>query len=69
VLAVIALWVSFGVHTFFTFFALCACWGLILYMIADRAQVQYAIKCLIEFPEVFNRAIAEDRIMILRRDQ
>ncbi len=67
-IAFVAFWFFFGIHSYYTFFALCALWGLMFFMIADNAEKDYAIQCLIEHPAVFNDAIARNRIMIIRKD-
>jgi hypothetical protein len=47
-------------------------WQLIgrrtLFMMADNAEKVYAMQSLIEHPEVFDDAIARNRIMIIRKD-
>jgi hypothetical protein len=67
-IASIASWLGFGIHSYYTFFALSALWGLMLFMIADNAEEEYAMQSLIENPEVFEDAIAQNRIMIVRKD-
>ena len=61
-------WLCFGVHSYYTFFALCALWGLMLFMMADNAEREYAMQSLIEHLGVFEDAIARNRIMITRKD-
>lgn len=67
-IASVVSWFFFGIHSCYTFFALCALWGLMLFMIADNAEREYAMQCLIEHSEVFEDAIARNRIMIIRKD-
>jgi hypothetical protein len=42
-------------------------WGRFFFEVADGAQNHYAMESLIENPELFNEAIADKRIVILRR--
>lgn len=67
-IASVVSWLCFGIHSYYTFFALCALWGLMLFMMADNAEREYATQSLIEHPEVFEDAIARNRIMIIRKD-
>jgi hypothetical protein len=66
-LACLALWFREGVHNLWTFFSLCALWGYTLFQMADNAQTEYAMQSLIEDPGLFSKAIAEKRIMVVRR--
>ena len=68
-IAFVASWLSFGFHNHFTFFALCALWGLMLYMIADNAEQEYATQSLVQNPELFAAAIAQNWIMIVRKNE
>jgi hypothetical protein len=61
-------WVGFGIHSNWTFFVLAALWGLVLFMIADNAEKEYAMQSLVENPAVFEDAIAQNKIMIIRKD-
>jgi hypothetical protein len=67
-IASVVCWLCFGIHSYYTFFALCALWGLILFMIADNAEKEYAMQSLIENRDVFEDAIARDRIMVVQKD-
>ncbi len=67
-IASVVFWLYFGIHSYYTFFAFCALWGLMLFMIADNAEREYAMQSLVEHPEVFEDAIAQSRIMIVRKD-
>lgn len=66
-LACIVFWVSKGIHNYFTFFSLSALWGCMLFQMAEGVQTEYAMQSLIESPELFNEAIAQNKIMIVRR--
>jgi hypothetical protein len=58
---------SKGIHNYYPFFIVSALWGYGLFVLADRAQNRFAMKTLIENPEVFRRAIVAKRIMIVRQ--
>jgi len=60
---------GFSFHQYITFFFFCAAWGYLFFQLAESTQNEYALQSLIERPEVFDRAIAEHRIMILRKEQ
>lgn len=60
-------WFSIGIHNYFTFFLLCAFWGLLFYQIADHVQGEYAMQSLVEDSKLFNMAIADRRILIVRK--
>lgn len=64
----VVFWVFKGVHNYFTFFSLSLLWGCMLFQMAEEAQREYAAQSLIESPELFNAAIAHNKIMIIRRD-
>jgi hypothetical protein len=66
-LVFVIFWVIKGIHNYFTFFLLCAMWGCFFFQVADGAQNHYAMESLIENPELFNKAIADKRIVIVRR--
>jgi len=66
-LGCIVLWLSAGIHNPFTFFALCALWGCVLFQIAESCQQEYALQCLCESSELFDRAIERQRIVVIRR--
>lgn len=61
------LWFRFGIHSHVTFFALCGLWGLVLLMIADNAEKEYAMRSLVEHRGVFEDAIAKSRILVVRK--
>jgi len=68
VIASVGSWLSFGIHSHFTFFAVSALWGLTLFMIADNAQQEYAMQALVESPALFEDAVARGRIMVVQKD-
>lgn len=65
-LAVVLFWSVFGIHNYFTYYSICALWGLWMVMMAERVESNYALMSLVENESVFN--LAKDRIMIVRRD-
>ena len=54
-------------HAEFTAGAQSGIMGFKCFELAESTQNQYALQSLIERPDVFNRAISEQRIMILRK--
>jgi hypothetical protein len=67
-LAFLASWIFYGFHAHATFFLLCALWGAMLFLMADNAQNEYAMGSLLEDPELFKQAIAQNKIMIVHKD-
>ncbi len=65
--ACIVFWVIKGLHSDFTFFLLCSMWGCFFFQLADSAQTRYAMESLVESPDLFNKAIADKSIVILRK--
>jgi len=61
-------WYRCGIHNYYTFFPLCALWGLMFFMIADNAEEEYALQSLVENPDVFKDAIARNKIMVVRKE-
>jgi hypothetical protein len=66
-LVCLTFWFSKGIHNYYTFFSLCALWGYMFFQMTESAQTDYAMQSLIEDPNLFNKAIAEKRIMVCRR--
>ena len=60
---------GFSIHQYITIYLFSALWGYMLFKIADEAQNYYALCSLIENPELFDAAIAQNRIMIVRKDE
>ncbi|MGC2693317.1 MAG: hypothetical protein WA228_11555, partial [Desulfobaccales bacterium] len=56
-----------GIHNYFTFFALCGLWGFVFFCIADKAESDYLMQLLLENSDLFNNAIDQQKIMIVRR--
>ena len=66
-LACVGFWFFKGIHNYYTFLSLCALWGYMFFQMADNAQTEYAIQSLIDSPELFKKAIAEKRILVVHR--
>ena len=66
-LALIIFWATKGIHNYFTFFSLCAFWGYMFFQMAESAQNDYALQSLVESPDLFTNAIAQQRIIVIRR--
>ena len=66
-MAFIASWIFEGFHSYPTFFTLSALWGLMFFMIADNAEKEYALQSLVKDPELFNEAVAQNRILIVHK--
>jgi hypothetical protein len=66
----IGVWLKagFSFHQHITFFFFCALFGYLCFAWAESTQNDYALQSLIEHPNIFNRAIAEHRIMIVRKE-
>jgi len=47
---------------------LSAWWGLMLFIVADNAEKEYAMQSLVENRDLFDQAIAQNKIMIVRKD-
>jgi hypothetical protein len=67
----IGVWLKagFNFHQYITFFFFCALCGYLFFQLAESTQNEYALQSLIERPDIFNRAIAEHRIMIVRKTE
>ncbi len=59
-------WFYEGFHNCLTFSSLCGFWGCMFFRLAEDIQSQYAIQSLKKNPKLFNEAIAQNRIMIIR---
>jgi hypothetical protein len=62
-------WLFFGIHNYFTFFSLCFSWGCMFFLVAEEAQNMYAMQTLTESRELFEKAIAEKRIFVVRKQK
>ena len=62
----IGVWLKagFSFHQYITFFFFCSLWGYLFFELAESTQNEYALQSLIERPDIFNRAMAEHRIMV-----
>jgi hypothetical protein len=58
---------GFSIYQYITFYFFCALWGYMLFQVAESVQTKYAMQSLIESLELFNEAIAQNKIMIVRR--
>ncbi|HEY2857004.1 MAG TPA: hypothetical protein VGJ21_01145 [Terracidiphilus sp.] len=67
VLACIVSWAIRGVHSYFTFFSLCLLWGYMFFHVAENAQNEYAMQSLLENPDLFNTAVVNKRILVVRK--
>lgn len=61
-------WFLAGFHSYPTFFVSWGLWGFMLFNIADTAERDYALDSLIESPELFSKAVAQNRIMIVHKE-
>jgi hypothetical protein len=68
-IAFCASWFFAGFHSYYAFFTMCALWGLTAFMIADEAEKTYALQSLVESTDCFDQAIAQKKIMIVRKDE
>lgn len=68
-LVCIGIWIrsDFSIHQYVAFFFFCALWGYMLFQMAESAQNEYAMQSLVENPDLFARAVAENKIMIIRK--
>jgi hypothetical protein len=66
-MAFVASWIFSGFHSYYTFLALSALWGLMLFMIADNVEKEYAMQSLVGNPKLFDLAIIQNKIMIVRK--
>jgi hypothetical protein len=56
-----------GAHNYYSFFSSCAAWGYVLFCVADRIQDSFAMRNLVKDPVLFHQAIADGRIMVVRK--
>jgi hypothetical protein len=59
---------GFSFHQYITFFFFSALWGYLLFELAESTQNEYALQTFIGRPDIFEHAIAEHRIMIVRKE-
>jgi hypothetical protein len=67
----IGAWVKsgFSIHQHITFFFFCSLWGYMLFKMAESAQNEYALQSLLEKPDLFEKVVAGNLIMIVRRGE
>ncbi|MEY2520074.1 MAG: hypothetical protein QOF24_1833 [Verrucomicrobiota bacterium] len=67
----IGVWLKagFSFHQYITFFFFCSLWGYLFFQVAESTQTQHALQALIQHPDVFDRAITQHRIMIVRKEE
>jgi hypothetical protein len=67
----IGVWLKtgFSFHQYITFFFFCSLWGYLFFQLAESTQTEYALQSLIERSDIFDRAISEHRIMIVRKEE
>ena len=61
--------VGFSIHEYISVYVFSAFWGYVLFKIAEETQNYYALRSLIENRDLFDAAIAQNRIMIVRKDE
>jgi hypothetical protein len=66
---IVWLTVGFSFHQYITYFFFSSLLGYFFFWVAEAAQHDYALQTLIERPDIFDRAIAEHRIMIVRKEE
>src|ERR1039457_1201413 len=64
--ACIVSWLDLGIHNYYKFFILCTLWGFMIYLIADNVEKEYLMQLLLINPDIFNKAIDANKIMIVR---
>jgi hypothetical protein len=64
----IGLWLATGFRSIETFYSLCALWSWALFLIADSYQDDCARQNLVASSTVVDDAVANQKIMIVRRD-
>lgn len=68
VLSSLVCWWIEGLHSSPTLFLLSGLWGFMFFHIAEAAQREYAMQVLLESREVFEEAVDQEKIMIVRRN-
>jgi hypothetical protein len=66
IFAFIGGWIFSGLHNYWTFYFGAVSWGMVLFMIAEEAQWDYALQSLLQNQGIFDAAVATKRIMIVR---
>jgi len=67
----IGVWLKagFSFHQYITFFFFCSLWGYLFFQLAESMQNEYALQSLIERADIFDQAVTEHRIMIVRKTE
>ncbi len=65
---VIGSWIRAGIHSYFTFFPLCALSSSLLFQIAEETQKSFALDALVEDAGLFYEAAGSGTIEIVRKD-
>lgn len=65
-LVAFGLWASLGIHNYWTFFVLCAAWGMWTFAKAEHVESKYALQVLVQDEAIFNRLSAAGQILIIR---
>jgi len=58
---------GFDIHLYTTFYFLCALWGCFFFNAAEGFQRSSALKALLIDPDLFSNAIADKRIIIIKK--
>ena len=64
----IGLWITTGIRSSETFYSLCALWSWALFLIAEDFQRRCATQNLITSSTVFDEAIANQKIVVIRNE-
>jgi len=67
----IGYWFKNGFHfyDYITFFFFCSLWGYFFFRTAESSQTTNAMQMLVDNPELFEQAIADNKIMIIHKDK
>jgi hypothetical protein len=67
----IGVWLKtgFSFHQYIMFFFFSALWGYFFFELAESTQNEYALQSLIERADIFDQAIADHRIIIIRKTE
>ena len=69
-LVCIGYWFINGFHfyDYITFYFFCSLWGYFFFRTAESSQTTNAMQMLVDNPELFEQAIADNKIMIIHKD-
>jgi hypothetical protein len=65
--AFVPLWLSCGMHNYWTFTSLCALWGYGTFQICFSGRIDLASASLVRHPERFKKAVADKQIILMSR--